>query len=397
MSISNNETINTPILSPLSIKFMKVVFSGYFLVAIMVTIVHIWFDFIDTKRQVLQNLVITQKAYERGLARAIWYVDSKYLKSELKGILENFDIVGVKIRDDKSKIIAVGDILKDEFSDHRISYLPLDSKNKMPETRSGPQLIEHSFPLIHIAQDNERYTMGFVTLYSSNQVVFNKLIPKIFLIIINAIIKTFALGIIILLSVRQLLGNPLAMMTRSASELNLENLENSRMDIGIKDRNELKILEEAFNTMIQKLMSARTELLENRQLLQDIIDNSSMVVFLKNISGKYLMINQRYESLFHITKSAIIGKTDYDVFPEDMADQFVENDRKALETDAPIEIEEIVPQDDGIHTYISIKFPLYDTTGKTYATCGIATDITERKKTEVLLKNYNQDLKMIAF
>ncbi len=45
-------------------------------------------------------------------------------------------------------------------------------------------------------------------------------------------------------------------------------------------------------------------------------------------------------------------------------------------------MEEIVPQDDGLHTYIAIKCPLFDESGRSYAVCGISTDISERKRTE---------------
>lgn len=58
------------------------------------------------------------------------------------------------------------------------------------------------------------------------------------------------------------------------------------------------------------------------------------------------------------------------------------NDQSVLEAKAALEWEEIVPQDDGIHTYLSIKFPLYDAVGVAYAVCGISTDITKRKQAE---------------
>jgi signal transduction histidine kinase len=48
----------------------------------------------------------------------------------------------------------------------------------------------------------------------------------------------------------------------------------------------------------------------------------------------------------------------------------------------PMEFEEIAPHDDGLHTYVSVKFPLFDSSGAIYAVCGISTDITERKQME---------------
>ncbi len=119
----------------------------------------------------------------------------------------------------------------------------------------------------------------------------------------------------------------------------------------------------------------------SESMLRSVLDNSSTVIFVKDLDGRYLLINRRYEELFHITNEEIIGKTDHDIFPQEAADAFREKDCRALEADAPIEEEEIVPHDDGSHTYISVKFPLYRG-GEPYSTCGIATDITERKLVE---------------
>ena len=59
-----------------------------------------------------------------------------------------------------------------------------------------------------------------------------------------------------------------------------------------------------------------------------------------------------------------------------------------------VEYEELAPHDDGLHTYLSIKFPLCDHTGKPYATCGISTDITERKRFEHRLRTHEQQLRL---
>jgi PAS domain S-box-containing protein len=119
---------------------------------------------------------------------------------------------------------------------------------------------------------------------------------------------------------------------------------------------------------------------ESHQQLQAILDNSTTVIYLKDTGGKYILINRRYEELFHISKEEIIGKTDFDIFPKDKADAFRENDLKVLNAKAPVEFEEYVPHEDGEHSYISIKFPLFDAKGESYGVCGISTDITERKE-----------------
>ncbi len=59
-----------------------------------------------------------------------------------------------------------------------------------------------------------------------------------------------------------------------------------------------------------------------------------------------------------------------------------------------VEYEELAPHEDGLHTYLSIKFPLRDHTGKPYATCGISTDITERKRFEDTLRTHEQQLRL---
>ncbi|HEY9668447.1 MAG TPA: histidine kinase dimerization/phosphoacceptor domain -containing protein, partial [Coleofasciculaceae cyanobacterium] len=81
-----------------------------------------------------------------------------------------------------------------------------------------------------------------------------------------------------------------------------------------------------------------------------------------------------------------LGKSIYEVWSPEIADAFVANNQKVLESRTPLEVEELAPHIDGIHTYFSIKFPLHDANGVPYAVCGISTDITERKQANDSLK-----------
>lgn len=118
---------------------------------------------------------------------------------------------------------------------------------------------------------------------------------------------------------------------------------------------------------------------------QSILDTSTTVIYVKDLESRYLRVNRRFEELYHIEKGQAKGKTDYDLFPKEMAESLRANDQKVIEAGSPLEFEEVVSHSGGIHTYISIKVPLFDPQGRPYAVAGISTDITERKKAEEAL------------
>ncbi len=131
---------------------------------------------------------------------------------------------------------------------------------------------------------------------------------------------------------------------------------------------------------------------ESEARLQAFVDNAGSVIYIKNIQGRYILINRQYEALFHLKKEVVQDQTDYDIFPQDIADTFRQNDLRVLAAGKALESEELAPQDDGLHTYLSIKFPLLDALGIPYAVCGISTDITERKRSEKALARQTEEL-----
>lgn len=149
---------------------------------------------------------------------------------------------------------------------------------------------------------------------------------------------------------------------------------------------EVRKINRALQAEVVERKQAQELLRDSQQRLQAILDNSFAVIYLKDAQGRYLLINQRYETLFHVQRDAILGRTDHDIFPKVMADAFRANDARAVQSRTAITIEEIAPQDDGLHTFVTIKFPLLDARGEVYGVCGISTDITERKRAEAELR-----------
>jgi len=127
-------------------------------------------------------------------------------------------------------------------------------------------------------------------------------------------------------------------------------------------------------------------LITNQKRLQSILDNTPAVIYIKDSQGRYQLINKQFEKLFKISNKKIHGLTDYDIFSSEWADQFKKNDLEVLESKNYVEVEEVVPHEDGPHNYISVKFPLLNSENNAYAVCGISTDITEHRKTEESLR-----------
>ncbi|MCW5798564.1 MAG: PAS domain S-box protein [Nitrospira sp.] len=133
---------------------------------------------------------------------------------------------------------------------------------------------------------------------------------------------------------------------------------------------------------ISERRQAEAALRESEERFRRIMENSPALIFIKDVEGRYLQTNRQFETIFRLTPSEIVGKTDLDVFPPEQAAAFRANDCRVLEAGTPMEFEEVAIHDDGPHTSLVVKFPLLDAQGRCYALCGIATDITDRKRAE---------------
>jgi PAS domain S-box-containing protein len=123
-----------------------------------------------------------------------------------------------------------------------------------------------------------------------------------------------------------------------------------------------------------------SEIDENRRLLDDIISNSISLIYVKNLEGKYSLVNQIWLKQMNIPEGTdVTGRYDHEFFPKEIVEKWRETDLKVIQHNKPLISEEEFGEGENKRYYLSNKFPIHDKEGHSVAVCGMSTDITELK------------------
>ena len=125
---------------------------------------------------------------------------------------------------------------------------------------------------------------------------------------------------------------------------------------------------------------------ENRLLLETVLENSAANIYAKRKDGRYIYINREMEVTCNVTREQGLGKTDFELFPTEIAQQYRTNDLSAMMTGKLSESEEKVASPQGERLVLSKKVPLISSSGEVEGICGISTDITHLRQTELALR-----------
>ncbi len=126
---------------------------------------------------------------------------------------------------------------------------------------------------------------------------------------------------------------------------------------------------------------------ETQSRLQRVLDHTKAVIFVKDRAGRYVFANRELERVVRMPAGRIIGRTDAELWPAEVAAHFQANDAHVLQQRTAAEFEVTADVGRQRKTFLSFKFPLFGSDGEPYAVCGVATDITERKRTQDALTN----------
>lgn len=139
-------------------------------------------------------------------------------------------------------------------------------------------------------------------------------------------------------------------------------------------------------TDITGLKNTELELEESRRFMSDLIENSGSLVYVKDLDGRYITVNRRWEEVAGVSRDIAYLKTDAQIYEKDSAMAFVRNDLLVMESEKILEVEEALLTPSGTHYFLSVKFPVRDKEGKVNGLCGISLEVTDRKRVELELR-----------
>jgi diguanylate cyclase (GGDEF)-like protein len=273
--------------SALMKRLIVTIFSLYFILALIVSAVHILFEYNNIREQIRSDLESIYISSAEPLATAIWNFDSDQIDSLVGGFLTLNIVSGVEVYKNADELnISKGEIL------------------------SGSAIVFEG-PITYVRSGKSR-PLGTLKFYASQSFVFDRIKINVIFIVANAFIKTFFLSIIIFIVGHRIIGRPLGELSLSVSKLDFEsvdNIENSKVILSeglLSNRNELTDLIVAYNKTLDKLLSRTHQLDEARKNIEDENFNLERLV-----NEKTLALQEKVTELNGLNKRlAVFASTD---------------------------------------------------------------------------------------
>jgi len=129
-------------------------------------------------------------------------------------------------------------------------------------------------------------------------------------------------------------------------------------------------------------------------LLQTIGNHSPNLIYVKDLRGRFLLVNDRFCEVFGLSRKAVLGRTLRELFVPSIAEAHLANDRQVAASGKTMTFPEFAELADGRHEYVATKFPVTDRRGRVVAVGGISADSTAQKKVEAALRESEEKFRL---
>jgi len=134
-------------------------------------------------------------------------------------------------------------------------------------------------------------------------------------------------------------------------------------------------------------LTAEREVRKNREILLSIMNNSTSIIALKDLAGRYEFVNRSFEKFFGMESSTVLGKTDAQLLPRKISDDFRAKELEVVRQQSALEFEDLLTiRGDSERFLHSVRFPLLSEDGLVYSVCTQSVDVTDHKRAEDQLR-----------
>jgi PAS domain S-box-containing protein len=158
-----------------------------------------------------------------------------------------------------------------------------------------------------------------------------------------------------------------------------------------------QIVEEELRKEIQERGQAVQSLQDSHSRLKAILNNIPDIAWLKDDESRFILVNEAFGRACGFKPKDLVGRTDLDVWTEDLAIGYRADDREVMDTGSPKQVEEpLVDNESNLKWIETIKTPIFNDKGEVIGTTGIARDVTERRRTIEELGKYRHQLENLV-
>jgi PAS domain S-box-containing protein len=391
-------------------KLVLIIISASAFTIILGLLIYSIFDIINYKKEMENNAFLNATLVGKYCSAALLFDYQDEANQLLKELETIPGIINACVYDKENKIFA---------------FYNKSNKDKISFPTLSNQQVELSSNYLHvfksIIQQNEK--IGTIYLRISTAPLTEKIIGNIIICLILLIVLG---GPVFFLASRlqRIVSEPILKLADITTQVSQKKDYSIRVEVDRKDA--IGVLYNRFNEMFEQIEKRQNEIdkatadlrhlneeLEERvnnrtielgktnqelilankaqrdseQRLRDILNRAPILVYINDLEGRYIFINQEFERLMKLSYEEIINKTDLELFSTERAERNITQNKKVIETRQTHIFENASKKPDGIHYFVDILFPITDSNNQIYATSGWSIDITDRKKSEEALKN----------
>jgi len=295
-------------------RLFKLVFGGYVILAVAVTIIQLSLEYSTVKQTIAEDLASIGQSFNGAVTGAMWEMDRPLLQTIGTGMAQSSMITGVKISSNSGEIFAaIGDIPSPGSTDPNNLFLHTQFYTSILQRKGLNGMRE----------------LGELTVYSDRSIAIDRVMYSFIVILINSLIKTLGLWVIFYFVITRSLSRPLSQLTDVVSRLEFAAeskdpipLDNSHKSILKQD--ELGRLMSSMDKMQQRLFKARSALTKVNSDLEEkvtertrdladalafnetILHSSPFPVGVYSVTGQCVLANNAYAEFVGTTQESLL-------------------------------------------------------------------------------------------